>query len=68
MSVPYMFREKLEIEPGFNPWDVIGPDNPVLQPLNPTPTTPPTPTKTITGATTTRDDAGNLIQNITYSD
>ena len=68
MSVPYMFREKLTIEPGFNPWDVIGPNNPVLQPLNPTPTTPPTPTKTITDVTNSRDAAGNLIQTIVYSD
>lgn len=65
MSIPYMFRQQMIPDTGFNPWDVIGPDNPVLQPVSPKPVEP---TKTIAGVETFRDPAGNLIQRITYSD
>jgi len=68
MATPFMFGfDRLTIEPGFNPWDVIGPDNPVLQPIKPDGTIN-NPPRTITSADTSRDASGNLIQRITYSD
>ena len=62
MATPFMFgNNRMAIDSGFNPWDIIGPDNPVLKPDEP-------PVKTITKVDNFRDAAGNLVLRTTYSD